>query len=62
MVTWMEHEKHGRHPAIGQEVESLKNQGWTIYVKHKNADDKVIPSAVTETPTVMKRGRPAKAK
>lgn len=60
MVTWMEHEKHGRHPAIGQEVEALKNQGWTIYVKNKKTDDHV--QLIAETLTVIKRGRPAKAK
>lgn len=65
MVTWMAHEKHGRHPALGGEVEELKKQGWTIYVKNKKTDDdhaQLIESPISETLTVTKRGRPAKAK
>ena len=30
MTTMMEHPKHGRHPAVGHEVENMKAHGWTI--------------------------------
>lgn len=30
MTTMMEHPKHGRHPAIGSEIEAMKANGWTV--------------------------------
>jgi hypothetical protein len=58
----MTHEKHGRHPAIGAEVESLKSQGWVIYVKkiqsveHSNEHLDLISKPITNVLPV-KRGR-----
>lgn len=30
MTTTMEHPKHGRHPAIGSEIEHMRANGWTV--------------------------------
>lgn len=30
MVTWMQHQKHGKHPATGDEIDRLKAAGWTL--------------------------------
>lgn len=47
MVTMMEHPKHGRHPAVGSEVEALKAQGWTV-MPPKQKQEQVV--AVQEEP------------
>jgi hypothetical protein len=45
MVTWMEHPKHGKHPAAGHEIESLKANGWTICAPKVKSDQRQELSA-----------------
>jgi len=58
MVTWMRHLEHGRHPAIGAEVEELKKSGWFLDEKKKEAAAEVAPVEVVEVEEVKRRGRP----
>lgn len=30
MTTMMQHPKHGKHPAVGHEIEYMKANGWTV--------------------------------
>jgi hypothetical protein len=59
----MQHDKHGRHPAVGAEVEQLKRDGWTFYVKNNKSSDehlKLIKAPISEAFPIIKRGRPKK--
>tara|TARA_R110000822_G_scaffold203791_1_gene340637 strand:+ start:749 stop:931 length:183 start_codon:yes stop_codon:yes gene_type:complete len=56
MVTWMRHFEHGRHPAIGAEVDELKKAGWFFDEKKKEVMAEVAP--VVEVDEVKRRGRP----
>ena len=61
MTTMMEHPKHGRHPAVGSEIESMKENGWTVRapkvsdaptdnIKHQGDEHiALIKTAITHT-------------
>jgi hypothetical protein len=48
MVTMMQHPQHGRHPAMGHEVEPLKAQGWIV-----------MPPKIKEQPKKVEVEQPA---
>jgi hypothetical protein len=54
MVTMMEHPKHGRHPAMGHEIEALKASGWTV-MPPKEKQAPVQESSSTEEEPRQKR-------
>lgn len=54
MVTWMEHPKHGRHPAVGGEIDGLKANGWTICAPKKE-DGIADPIKMNDTERVKRK-------
>jgi len=62
MITWMTHELHGKHPAVGTEIEEMKKNGWVVYEKPVKIITVDTPKEILaeEVQIVKKRGRPHK--
>lgn len=49
MVIWMEHPKHGRHPATGAEVAAMEANGWIKSTpKNEAVADEVLATVAPE--------------
>ena len=60
MTTMMEHPKHGRHPAIGTEIEAMKANGWTVCAPKGTVEPEQVADA--SEPTAPRRRGPNKPK